>query len=145
MQCFRNVIILLMIAYTHGQNIYGQNTVPGAKKLKLVAEWTTLDYVFPQKNARDQAINSGLFVQGNGIPIDVDVDYRDDSPSRIFVTIPRFTTGIPVTLGYITGSRNLIQPYPNYSWQSSNGTDCNGITSVFRVAVNNWFDCLCRN
>lgn len=68
--------------------------------LKGVAEWNTLDYVFPQPFVRQQAIQNGQFVPNNGVPIDIDIDYRGDNlPSRIFVTIPRFTTGIPVTLG----------------------------------------------
>lgn len=66
---------------------------------------------------------------------DVDVDYQENLPSRIFVTIPRFTTGIPVTLGYVAGPGNLIQPYPSYAWHESHGRDCDGITSVFRIAV----------
>lgn len=61
--------------------------------------------------------------------------------SRIFVTIPRFTTGIPFTLGTVTnlpaeGGPQLVA-YPRYSWHSSHGLDCNGITSAFRVAVSN--------
>lgn len=57
--------------------------------------------------------------------------------SRIFVTIPRFSDGVPVTLGYFKSpsTDNLIQPYPDYSWHSSNGANCDGITSVLRVAI----------
>jgi hypothetical protein len=54
--------------------------------------------------------------------------------SRIFITMPRFTTGVPVTLGYIKHSTNIIEPYPNYNWHSSQGNDCDYMTSVFRVA-----------
>lgn len=69
------------------------------KDLKEVAVWSSLDYVFPQPHARQIAIQNGQFVVNNGVPIDVDVDYQTTLPSRIFVTIPRFTVGIPVTLG----------------------------------------------
>lgn len=48
--------------------------------------------------------------------------------------MPRFTTGVPVTLGYVKSTTSLIAPYPNYEWHSSHGSDCNGMTSVFRVA-----------
>lgn len=100
-----------------------------------MAEWSRLDFVFPRPDLRELAIRNGQFVQQNCIPIDVDVDYRDSLPSRIFVSVPRFITGIPATFGYVTGSGNLIQPYPQYSWHSSHGADCDGITSVFRVTV----------
>ncbi|XP_031623118.1 major royal jelly protein 2-like [Contarinia nasturtii] len=107
-----------------------------AQNLKGVAEWGSLDYVFPPPHSRQQAIQSGQFVPNNGVPIDIDIDYRSDNlPSRIFVTIPRFTTGIPVTLGYVAGPGNYIQPYPSYSWHESHGRNCDGITSVFRVAI----------
>lgn len=106
------------------------------RNLKVLAEWGSLDFAFPNPIARQSAIQNGLFVQGNGVPIDVDIDYREGPVmSRIFVTIPRFTSGIPVTLGYITGPSTLIQPYPSYSWHSSHGRDCDGITSVFRITV----------
>lgn len=59
-------------------------------------------------------------------------DFLDSS--RIFVTFPRFIPGVPVTLGYVKSSTQLIEPYPSYDWHSSHGTDCNGMTSVFRVA-----------
>ena len=57
--------------------------------------------------------------------------------SRIFVTTPRFQPGVPVTLGYVQSQASsvLIQPYPDYSWHSSNGANCDGLTSVFRVAI----------
>lgn len=71
------------------------------RNLKVVAEWGSLDYVFPQPHLRQLAIQNGKFIRNNGVPIDVDVDYQEDLPSRIFVTVPRFTTGIPVTLGYV--------------------------------------------
>lgn len=105
------------------------------QQLKIVAEWKSLDFVFPTPDVRQTAVRNGYFAQANCVPIDVDVDYQDDSPSRIFVTIPRFTRGIPVTLGYVSGPRNLIQPFPAYSWHSSHGNDCDGITSVFRISV----------
>lgn len=57
--------------------------------------------------------------------------------SRIFVTIPRFSEGVPVTLGFVRSPKKdlLIQPYPDYSWHSSHGSNCDGITSVVRVAI----------
>ena len=56
--------------------------------------------------------------------------------TRIFVTIPRFSTGVPITLGTVAPTFGaLIQPYPDYSWHSSHGANCDGITSVLRIAI----------
>lgn len=53
------------------------------------------------------------------------------------MTIPRFTQGVPVTLGFVKSPKAdlLIQPYPDYSWHSSHGADCDKITSVLRVSI----------
>ncbi|XP_055316182.1 protein yellow-like [Sitodiplosis mosellana] len=123
-------VIICVISINEIAGVYDSS-----RNLKVVAEWDSLDYVFPQPHLRQQAIQNGQFVRNNGVPIDVDVDYQENLPSRIFVTIPRFTTGIPVTLGYVAGPGNLIQPYPSYSWHESHGRDCDGITSVFRIAI----------
>lgn len=57
--------------------------------------------------------------------------------TRIFVTTPRFSTGIPASLGFVSPRQGdlLIQPYPDYSWHSSHGANCDGITSVVRIAI----------
>ncbi|CAD7090713.1 unnamed protein product [Hermetia illucens] len=107
--------------------------------LRTLIEWKEMEYSFPSNADRLQAIRDGLYVHGNGVPIDVDVHYGARDLSRIFVTIPRFTTGIPFTLGTVTnlpaeGGPQLVA-YPRYSWHSSHGLDCNGITSAFRVAI----------
>jgi hypothetical protein len=58
---------------------------------------------------------------------------------RIFITTPRFSEGVPITLGtvsnYHTFNGPLIDPYPDYSWHVSGGKDCNTITSVYRMMV----------
>lgn len=110
-------------------------------ELRLVKDWKKLDFNFPSPQDREAAVAKGFYVPKNVFPIDVDVDYRGSvgmlqSP-RIFVTTPRFSEGVPVTLGYIKASQSgsLIQPYPDYSWHSSHGANCSGLTSIVRVAI----------
>ncbi|XP_055698793.1 major royal jelly protein 1-like [Phlebotomus papatasi] len=109
------------------------------ENLKSVAEWRDLEFQFPTQADRQNALIQGKYVPGNGVPIDVDIAYRSMGGSLIFVTIPRFTTGIPITLGTISGMATtngpMITAYPDYRTQSSHGKDCDGITSVFRVSV----------
>lgn len=129
--------IFLLISFTCVLSIQArQNEL---RNLRLVAEWKLPEFEFPTPAVRQEAITSGQYVRGNAVPIDVDVDYRSHGTSRVFVTLPRFTTGIPITLGTVSNNRAdggpIIQAYPEYSWQSSQGTNCDGITSVFRITV----------
>lgn len=50
------------------------------------------------------------------------------------MTNPRFLPGIPASLGFVRKADSAITPYPSLSWHSSQGKDCDGMTSVFRVA-----------
>lgn len=126
----KHAIVVLLLAFI---------SVQAQKNLKLVSEWKDLEFAFPTPFHRQQAIQNGQYVPGTGVPIDVDVDYRDQGQSRIFMSIPRIATGIPITFGFVTSAAAaggpIIQPYPNYDAQSSHGQNCDGITSVFRVAV----------
>lgn len=136
-QAFRLIgFAAVLIALSAAQQRQG-----AVKNLKLVSEWKDLEYAFPTPIARQAAIQNNLYVPGNGVPIDMDVDYREQGASRIFVTIPRFTTGIPVTFGVLSNTAGaggpIIQPYPDYNWHSSHGQNCDGLTSVFRVTVRN--------
>lgn len=45
-------------------------------KVKIFKEWRQMDFQFPSKAVRQQAINNGNYVPENIIPIDVAVDYR---------------------------------------------------------------------
>lgn len=51
--------------------------------------------------------------------------------------MPRFSSGVPITLGFINLHSNIqeIKPYPDYTWHSANGLNCDKMTSVFRVAI----------
>lgn len=48
----------------------------GAEKLQLVSVWNDLEYEFPNRTERQNAINQGNYISRAGIPIDVDVNYR---------------------------------------------------------------------
>lgn len=56
----------------------------------------------------------------------------------IFISIPRFQNGVPVTLGYVTEKvcaegNPIIAPYPNWEWNRLG--QCDALTSVFRMQV----------
>lgn len=107
----------------------------GAKSdLRIVKQWAELDFVFPSQEAQRIALERNYYKPGSSVPIDVDVSHRQGIPSRIFVTIPRFGPGRPVTLGTVE-TDGRIKGYPDYSWHDNQGFNCAGLTSVFRVAI----------
>ncbi|XP_058462814.1 major royal jelly protein 1-like isoform X2 [Malaya genurostris] len=123
-----------------GERVSGQQPTFG-KQLKAVTQWKSLDFVFSSPTERAEAIASGRFIPANCVPLDMEVDYNS-SPlrSRIFVTVPRFIEGIPVTLGTISSQQGvsgpLIEPYPNAAIQSNpENRRCDGIVSVFRTTI----------
>ncbi|XP_012269402.2 protein yellow-like isoform X2 [Athalia rosae] len=108
-------------------------------KLRAVYSWKALEFTFPNEQAREAAIAVGDFIPGSPMPIDVDTYLHDGRfGRRIFVTIPRFQKGVPVTLGFVTtevtaDGNPKIAPYPNWNWQRSG--DCDGLTSVWRIEI----------
>ncbi|CAK1596073.1 unnamed protein product [Parnassius mnemosyne] len=104
-------------------------------QLRVVRQWAELDFVFPSEETKSLAIQKRYYVPGNSVPIDVDVQHRQGATrSRIFVAIPRFDEGRPMTLGTVD-DQGRISAYPDYSWHDNQGFNCNGMTSVFRVAI----------
>ncbi|XP_041978077.1 protein yellow-like isoform X2 [Aricia agestis] len=107
----------------------------GKDSLRILRGWAELDFEFPSDADRDIAMSRRFYVPGASVPIDVDMNYRPPpQKSRMFVTIPRFDEGRPVTLG-VAEDDGKISPYPDYSWHDNQGSNCDGMTSVFRVAI----------
>lgn len=47
-------------------------------ELRLVNEWKIVDFSFPSEQFRQYALNSGAFIPGNAVLIDVDVHYKSE-------------------------------------------------------------------
>ncbi|XP_049873032.1 protein yellow [Pectinophora gossypiella] len=103
-------------------------------QLHVVYQWTQLDFQFPTPEARQQALDSKSFIPENNIPMGLEV-YED----RLFVSVPRWRSGVAASLNYInlkdnsTTSPKLI-PYPSWAAHSvgSDGRPSE-IISPFRV------------
>ncbi|XP_049303818.1 protein yellow isoform X3 [Bactrocera dorsalis] len=109
------------------------------RDLETVYEWKQMVYGFATEEDRQDAIDNDNLVPENATPIDVAVDYHSEKGTRVFTTTPRFTGGIPYTLAVVTNKTEdngpVLLPYPDYSWHNSNGSNCDKITSVYRVAI----------
>lgn len=121
----------VILIIKHSNAVYTVNTI---------AQWNQLEFKFPSATIEQNARNSGEYIPGNSIPIDVAVfnNVADASRKKTFVTIPRFGKGVPFTLAVVsneltTSGNYKLYPYPDYATQSA--TNCNGIINNFRVAV----------
>lgn len=65
--------------------------------LKEVFHWKQVDYQFPDEATKKAAIASNEFVVENNLPLGVEV-WKD----KLFVTTPRWKSGIPSSLNYIS-------------------------------------------
>lgn len=63
---------VLLIVATTVDVAFGQ----AMKTLRTLGEWRDLEYDFETAANRKYAIDQKLYIPGNGIPIDVDVDYN---------------------------------------------------------------------
>lgn len=64
--------------------------------LRVAYHWKQVDFNYPSAAARANAISSGSFIPENVIPVGLEV-YK----TRLFLTLPRWKTGVPASLVYI--------------------------------------------
>ncbi|XP_050523549.1 protein yellow isoform X4 [Daktulosphaira vitifoliae] len=105
-------------------------------RLREVFNWRQVDFVFPDQQTRQQAINNREFIQANNMPLGLEV-WRN----RLFITVPRWKAGVASTLNYInldsnnkSSSPSLI-PYPNFENNLLSSNSSERIVSVFRINV----------
>ncbi|KAJ9585377.1 hypothetical protein L9F63_002837 [Diploptera punctata] len=125
------LLVLWLVSFIEAKNT----------NLEEVFHWKQVDFSYPDEETRNKAIESKEFIQENNLPLGLEV-WKD----KLFVTVPRWKSGVPATLNYVSlkdddKSPKLV-PYPD--WKSNalpedkledcdnteNGTH---IISVFRV------------
>lgn len=67
-----NKFLVLMVTIMSLVKISSQQLKP----LKLLYQWKEMDFEFPSPEDRENAILNNVYIPGNAVPIDVDVDYR---------------------------------------------------------------------
>ncbi|XP_030751650.1 protein yellow-like [Sitophilus oryzae] len=96
--------------------------------------WKVLDFAYPSAYARSRAISNKQYIPENNLPLGIEV-YKN----RIFISMPKWKPGVPVTLAQLPRvpkeESPLLVPYPNWEWHSER--TCDVITSVFRMQADN--------
>lgn len=128
----RIVALLLVFQICFIRNCSSQN-------MEVILEWAELEFLFPSDEIEENAMESGDYVPENVILIGVDAQYQATGPPRIFITTPRMSSGVPASLSTVSNVSGTygpkLRPYPDYSWHSSQGSNCSNITSAYRMAI----------
>lgn len=80
----------------------------GMDNLRVAFQWKQLDFNFTSEEERQEAINSREFIPENNLPLGLEV-YGE----RLFITVPRWKSGVAASLTYIrlTGKGSLNGKY----------------------------------
>ncbi|XP_059047040.1 protein yellow-like [Achroia grisella] len=124
---------LTMLGVASSQTIPADLDTP---PFSTLYKWKQIDFEFPSMSHRWQALSTGKYIPENVLPLGLEVWGH-----RVFITVPRWRRGIPATVATVSRYGGVtsppLKPYPNWQFNNplSNGRNCSGLTSVFRVHV----------
>lgn len=64
--------------------------------LQVAYQWNQMDFNFSSAAHRDSAIKSGLYIPSSVVPVGIEVQ-----TDRLFITLPRWKSGVPASLAFI--------------------------------------------
>jgi len=103
--------------------ILNVNLIFTIRYFEQIYAWSTLDFEFDNIEARDNAIFEGTYIAENNLPLGLEV-WHD----KVFITLPKWKTGIPATLATVPRHSKIknpkLRPYPNWQWQQSGSFLC---------------------
>lgn len=77
--------------------------------------WNQIDLEYPNQESKRSAIKSGEFIPLNNLPLGLEV-WKD----KMFLSLPQWRPGIPVTLTYVDLNSHskspVLKPYPSWNW-----------------------------
>lgn len=111
-------------------------SVSANDNLRVAYQWKQMDYDYRTEDERQEAIQTGSFQPEHVIPVGLEV-YK----TRLFITLPRWKTGVPASLAYIDLNENSmnttespkLKPYPSWGAHKLNESEPPEIVSPFRV------------
>jgi len=110
-----------------------------AAQLDEVYSWKELQFAWPNQETRDNAIRSGDYIPANNLPLGI-----GRWKGKLFVTVPRWKSGVASSLNYIPLDTNekspTLIPYPDLKANTlpkseDEKLEDNHIISTFRVHV----------
>ncbi|XP_060529364.1 protein yellow-like [Cylas formicarius] len=114
-------------------------TVKAIAKLEEVFAWKQVTFTWPSAETEKIAKEEGDYEPKNNLPLGL-ARWKD----KLFVTVPRWKSGVAATLGYVSLNEPInktaaITPYPDWKAhilpKNDSKPDPNTLVSIFRVAV----------
>lgn len=105
--------------------------------LDILAEFTTVDYLWDSNHTRALYEESGEFVVCNNIITGIKVDSNGD----MYVAVPRWMSGVPASLNKLVqnplGSGYVLSPWPSWEFNQINQTGSLQYAQSFIIDSNN--------
>lgn len=71
--------------------------------LRVAYQWKEIDFEYQSSEDRQKALETKAFIPENVMPVGLEV-YQN----RLFITLPRWKTGVPASLAYIDINGKII-------------------------------------
>ncbi|XP_018577863.1 protein yellow-like [Anoplophora glabripennis] len=97
-------------------------------------EWSHLNYTWPSVERYTEALKSGDYIPEHNAPTGMKI-YNEN----LYLSMPKFRKGVPVTLAYIRMSttsktkNELLSPFPN--WETNDACNCTNLQSVQSMEI----------
>ncbi|VVC35640.1 Six-bladed beta-propeller, TolB-like,Major royal jelly protein/protein yellow [Cinara cedri] len=97
--------------------------------------WNQIDIEYPDRESKRNALKTGKFIPINNLPLGLEI-----WKNKMFISLPQWKPGIPVTLAYVNlnsyDKSPVLKPYPSWNWFINHKQNrCDGLVSVFRMEV----------
>lgn len=96
-------------------------------------QWSYLNFTWPSTERLTEAVKSGDYIPEHNAPTGMKI-YNDN----LYLSMPKFRNGIPVTLAFISMSNSkkkneLLTPFP--SWEMNDARNCSNLQSVQSMEI----------
>ncbi|XP_044745226.1 protein yellow-like [Coccinella septempunctata] len=126
-------LLLNYCAFPDGDQVLVAKT-PVKRDFEVIHEWQYLNYTWPTFWTYNYALSNFQYIPENNAPTGIKI-----YGGKIFLSVPRFRPGIPVTLAYVsmidegTRSNERLRPFPN--WELNINKDCEALQSVQSMEI----------
>lgn len=125
-----NLVILFVVIVCSAVTVQSRKR----DQFRVVYEWNTFDFKWPNGTSREDAITAGNYIKENVI-----ISGVKPWGDRLYLTLPRMKAGVPATLVWIpadpapNATSPELEPFP--SWEANTIGDCKSFQSVQSIEI----------